>query len=139
MSADLNYKIISIRFSTNYVTKSRATLTNCLVLFWKFWLVSCRSVTEHRVRNSNNISTGIYIHIYIHIYTYTYTYIYIYIYIYTQVSSLESYTSRVLNTVVELIRLEDKIELLHMNFISLRVWQDSSCHTKQICSEIKFI
>ena len=26
--------------------------------------------------------------------------------------------SRVLNTVVELIRLEDKLELLHMNFIS---------------------
>jgi hypothetical protein len=43
---------------------------------------------------------------------------YIYIYIYRQVSSLESYMSRVLNTVVELIRLEDKIELLHMNFIS---------------------
>jgi hypothetical protein len=27
--------------------------------------------------------------------------------------------SRVLNTVVELIRLEGKLELLHMNFISL--------------------
>ena len=45
-------------------------------------------------------------------------YIYIYIYIYRQVLSLESYMSRVLNTVVELIRLEDKLELLHMNFIS---------------------
>jgi hypothetical protein len=45
-------------------------------------------------------------------------YIYIYIYIYRHVSSLESYmSSRVLNTVVELIRLEDKLELLHMNFI----------------------
>jgi hypothetical protein len=44
--------------------------------------------------------------------------IYIYIYIYRQVSSVESYMSRVLNTVVELIRLEDKLELLHMNFIS---------------------
>ena len=29
--------------------------------------------------------------------------------------------SRVLNTVVELIRLEDKLELLHMNFISLQI------------------
>ena len=38
--------------------------------------------------------------------------LYIYIYIYRQVSSLESYMSRVLNTVVELIRLEDKLELL---------------------------
>ena len=47
--------------------------------------------------------------------------LYIYIYIYTQVSSLESYMSRVLNTVVELIRLEDKLELLHMNFISLQI------------------
>jgi hypothetical protein len=47
------------------------------------------------------------------------TKLYIYIYIYRQVSSLESYMSRVLNTVVELIRLEDKLELLHMNFISL--------------------
>jgi hypothetical protein len=44
--------------------------------------------------------------------------IYIYIYIYRHVSSLESYmSSRVLNTVGELIRLEDKLELLHMNFI----------------------
>jgi hypothetical protein len=32
--------------------------------------------------------------------------IYIYIYIYRQVSSLKSYMSRVLNTVVELIRLD---------------------------------
>ena len=30
--------------------------------------------------------------------------------------------SRVLNTVVELIRLEDKLELLHMNFISLYIY-----------------
>ena len=46
---------------------------------------------------------------------------YIYIYIYRQVSSLESYMSRVLNTVVELIRLEDKLDLLYMNFISLQI------------------
>jgi hypothetical protein len=31
------------------------------------------------------------------------------------------YNCRVLNTVVELIRLEDKLELLHMNFISLQI------------------
>ena len=43
------------------------------------------------------------------------------IYIYIYISSLESYMSRVLNTVVELIRLEDKLELLHMNFISLQI------------------
>ena len=29
--------------------------------------------------------------------------------------------SRVLNTVVELIRLEDQLELLQMNFISLQI------------------
>ena len=43
--------------------------------------------------------------------------------------------SRVLNTVVELIRLEDKLELLHMNFISLQICfvrQDESCHTHQV-------
>ena len=40
--------------------------------------------------------------------------------------------SRLLNTVVELIRLEDKLELLHMNFISL-------ISELYFFSEIKFI
>jgi hypothetical protein len=44
------------------------------------------------------------------------------LYIYRQVSSLESYMSRVLNTVVEPIRLEDKLELLHMNFIYIYIY-----------------
>jgi hypothetical protein len=63
----------------------------------------------------------IYTYIYIYIYTYSirirYIYTYIYIYIYT---SLESYMSRVLNTVVELIRLEDKLELLQFILIQSR-------------------
>jgi hypothetical protein len=44
--------------------------------------------------------------------------------------------SRVLNTVVELIRLEDKLELLHINFSSLQICfvrqLDEACHTHQV-------
>jgi hypothetical protein len=47
--------------------------------------------------------------------------------------------SRVLNTVVELIRLEDKLELLHMNFISLYLVKQSSYEVIQVCLLILYI
>jgi hypothetical protein len=43
--------------------------------------------------------------------------------------------NRISETLDFKIRLEDKLEWLHMNFISLQicfVWQDESCHTHQV-------